>query len=362
MTRATVNLALAPLGAGDLIDRTVRLYRRHFATLVRMSMPPVVISATGGVLWTVGFRSVAVTDSSTLFVVYVALAAVGLLLQFGGVVLYVVVMGGATRNLVAHLLSGEPVTVRTVYRSVRERFWRLVGATLVVGAWLGFVMCVVLFGWLMVIGVMTMIIGLFNLGLALPSWMLGIGVFLISLLGGAGALWAFVYFGGLLAYVLQAMMVEGRGVFQSISRSMTLARGHLRRLAAMFFFTTCASYSAWLLLVTPLLYIGVVEGLNLNPFAAEETPIWYQIGFQVLWQASSILLAPVWMLGLSLLYIDERVRQEGFDIELAAARVFGDIPALPTGTAMPLAPALARRPVPATLVAVDNSRSSETHS
>ncbi len=29
------DLALAPLGAGDLIDRAVRLYRGHFLTLIR---------------------------------------------------------------------------------------------------------------------------------------------------------------------------------------------------------------------------------------------------------------------------------------------------------------------------------------
>ena len=35
------DLALAPLGAGDLIDRAVRLYRRHFLTLIRIAAPPV---------------------------------------------------------------------------------------------------------------------------------------------------------------------------------------------------------------------------------------------------------------------------------------------------------------------------------
>ena len=35
---------------------------------------------------------------------------------------------------------------------------------------------------------------------------------------------------------------------------------------------------------------------------------------------SSILLAPVWMLGMSLPYVDERVRHEGYDIELMASQ------------------------------------------
>ncbi len=38
-------LSLAPLGAGDLIDRAVRMYRHHFFTLIRIAAPPVLVSA-----------------------------------------------------------------------------------------------------------------------------------------------------------------------------------------------------------------------------------------------------------------------------------------------------------------------------
>jgi hypothetical protein len=44
------------------------------------------------------------------------------------------------------------------------------------------------------------------------------------------------------------------------------------------------------------------------------------------------------MLGLSLLYVDERVRHEGYDIELMAARQLGELPDVnvssPLGTAL----------------------------
>ena len=33
-------LALAPLGAADLIDRAVRMYRQYFFTLIRIAAPP----------------------------------------------------------------------------------------------------------------------------------------------------------------------------------------------------------------------------------------------------------------------------------------------------------------------------------
>jgi hypothetical protein len=45
------------------------------------------------------------------------------------------------------------------------------------------------------------------------------------------------------------------------------------------------------------------------------------------------------------LYVDERVRHEGYDIELMAARNLGEIPAVPTQYANPLQPALSNTPI-----------------
>jgi len=51
--------------------------------------------------------------------------------------------------------------------------------------------------------------------------------------------------------------------------------------------------------------------------------------------------------GLCLLYVDERVRHEGYDIELMAARRLGEIPAVPQTYINPLQPALASQKLPA---------------
>ena len=54
-------LPLAPLGAGDLIDRAVRLYRRHLFVLIRTAAPPVIIVAAGWILFSLSARRVFVT-------------------------------------------------------------------------------------------------------------------------------------------------------------------------------------------------------------------------------------------------------------------------------------------------------------
>jgi len=109
---------------------------------------------------------------------------------------------------------------------------------------------------------------------------------------------------------------------------------------AMFLFTTFATYSALMLLLIPLGWYGYLNGVDLFSLDGSDQPVWYAVGYQVVAQLSTILLMPVWMLGLSLLYVDERVRHEGYDIELMAARAFGEMPALPAGSHVPLAPAL----------------------
>lgn len=335
MDSADNQLALVPLGAGDLIDRAVRLYRRHFMTLVRIAAPPVLVSSIGWVLLTVGWREAFVTASETSLAVYVLLACAGFMLWIIGLLLTGVVLGGATRNLVAHLLSNEPVSVRTTYRNVRARFGALLGAAILVGLLL-FVFAVLAF---IVLYIVFLFAFLAMMAFSqLTGWLGAIVGFLGFLLGLACALWVFFFLAGRFAYVPQAIMVEGKGVFDAISRSTQLASGNVRRLAAMTIFTTFATYSTLMILLIPLGWYGYLNGIS--PWDSGEWPAWYAIGYSVLLQSSSILLTPVWLLGLSLLYVDERVRHEGYDVELMASRQLGEMPKLEGGRAAPYAPAL----------------------
>src|SRR5256884_3802653 len=88
------DLSLAPLGAGDLIDRAVRLYRRHFMTLIRIAAPPVIINTLGSLLLTLGGLSTWSAGGVVLLSLLMFLIQVGL---------NVIVIGGASRNLITHL-------------------------------------------------------------------------------------------------------------------------------------------------------------------------------------------------------------------------------------------------------------------
>ena len=339
-TSSANDLHLVPLGAGDLIDRAVRLYRRHLFTLLRIAAPPVVVSAIGWVLWTIATRQVFSTPDTATLLFYILLIFVALVLVVGGHIFSLIVMGGASRNLVTHLLWGEPVLVRTTYAAVRSRFWSLLGATLLVVMWLGLAMMVASTAGYF-IAIILIFVGVFLAQVA-PPWLIVIVAIVGSLLALAVSLWLFFFMAGKVAYVPQVLLVEGKRVFEAIGRSFSLARGNVRRLMAMTFFITFATYSALMLLVIPLGWYGYLNGVSPEPWNASQWPVWYAIGYSVLEPLSSILLAPVWMLGMSLLYVDERVRHEGYDIELMASQKLDPMPQIDVTS--PFAPAISSGP------------------
>ena len=251
-----------------------------------------------------------------------------------GYLAILVVMGGATRTLVAHLLRNDPVTAQATYRAVRSRFWGLVVASIVVMLWIfASFLAASSAGQMAVMIIFVVCIALANLSMWLAIIIGVIG----ALVSTAFSLWFFFFIVGRVAYVPQVMLVEGKGVIEAVGRSITLAKGNVRRLMAMTLFTTFGTISALIILLAAIRLLGSISGVNQEQPA--EWPAWYAIAISILGPLSAILLTPVWMLGLSLLYVDERVRHEGYDIELMAARQLGEVPDIinvtsPLGTAL----------------------------
>src|SRR2546422_10729718 len=186
--------SLAPRGGANVRDRTVGPKRRHFITLIRIAAPPVIISALGSVLVTIGFRELTATGSSALLAVYFLVLTSGVVLYFCGTVFSLIVMGGATRNLVTHLLWNEPVTASATYAAVRSRFWGLLGATLVVMVWVGIAVSITFVAWYMVFA--FVIFGSVMLAQIAPIWLSAfvgvVGFIAVSVLG----LWLLFFLAG----------------------------------------------------------------------------------------------------------------------------------------------------------------------
>lgn len=340
------NITLAPLGAGDLIDRAVRFYRKNFWTFVLIAAPPIVLGTLISVGWTFAGRrifSVGASADPTERIFYYAFAGFGnLIIWLAETIATIIVMGGASRNFVRHLLFGETITFRETYKNAGKRLGGLSVAATIICVLLGIAGFIIFyFGLIAAVLIVAFTVSIF---LSVPFL-----AFIVSFALGStvifGTGWLFFLLASRFAYVPQTMLVEGLGVGAAFGRSFSLASGNVKRFAALFVFTTAATYSALALLYIPLGWLAFANGINIFSFDSDVISGWYQIAAQFVWQASFILLMPVWMIGLCLLYVDERVRHEGYDIELLAARNLDEIPAHAQTVGNPLQPALAPHPV-----------------
>ena len=336
--------SLTKLGAGDLIDQAVRFYRKNFWTFVGIAAPPIFAGTFISIFWGYLGRSLfnvgAVRDPTELSVYYVFLGLGNLLIWLVESVAIVSVMGGASRNFVRHILFGEAITFRETYVNTKNRLGGLIVASSII------IILVVFAGYFilaigMVIGLIA--VGLTALALSFSPILMTDRFCSFNCSDHVFYALAFLSAGFALCVCSAGDARRRSGIFAAIGRSTSLASGNVKRFAALFIFTIVATYSALALFYVPLGWYAWANGVEIITFDRDVIPVWYEIASQVVSQISLILLMPVWMIGLCLLYIDERVRHEGYDIELMAARRLGDIPKVPSTFVNPLHPALANQ-------------------
>src|SRR5215213_1241182 len=111
---STQTMSLAPLGAGDLIDRAVRLYRNNFWTFVWIASPPIILGTLFTIGWTMLGRelfSFGASRNPDDYVLSWFFTGIGnMFIWLIEIIAVFSVMGGASRNFVRHLLFGEPIT------------------------------------------------------------------------------------------------------------------------------------------------------------------------------------------------------------------------------------------------------------
>jgi len=338
VNEAIKNYSLPPIGAGDLIDRAVRLYRRHFLTFFFIAFPPVVIGTFFSTGWWLFFN----------FLFHIERESANLLVLIGNLVFWFIemmlvlsVMGGASRNFVRHIIFGTPFSFRETYSNTFSKFFSLLLASFLILTNLILLATLIFFFFLPFLIVFSLYFIYSAFGDHFISILLGILAFLI---------WLFFSFklffmvASRFAYIPQIMMVEGRNFSSAISRSFSLAKESTNQVYALFVFTFFATMSALALFYVPLsLYAHHVSGMEEFILSSDNVPMWYLIANTLIFQLSLILLSPVLMIGLSLLYIDSRIRHEGYDIELMAKRILGEIPSLPERYKSPLEPALVEK-------------------
>jgi hypothetical protein len=280
---------LRPLTVGDLFDETIKIYRRHFGQLIGlaafMQVPTLLafllVGGTAAVAVLASGQDIDPSDTSFIVGILGA-AAVAMLVA----IVTAPVGLSAMLQAIAEARFGRRIGLGEAIRRGFRRYWGLLGLGLVYTIAVGLM-------WLTILGIP------FGIYFSV-AWGLCVAVYL----------------------------VEGTGVFESLSRSRALVRGMWwRTLGIALLFTLFQSVIGWIISF-PLGFIAGVVGA-LTP---QSTGV--QAGMAAVNMLGSllggILPLPVLYIGWMLYYFDLRVRKEGLDLQMRAGEI--GQPAVEAGT------------------------------
>lgn len=291
---------LRPMSTGQLLDHTFALYRKNFLLFVGIAT----VGPAANVIFqllTVG-ANLGSPFGARRAATGTALATMGLGMFFGYIVLLagMAISHAATVKAVAAVHLGRETSIGGAYKALRGRIWSLFGTLGLIMLWMA----------LAVVGITVVMVpvfmGIAALGRTAPgpagAVVAGIVGFVIVLSVFAAIIAIYVRY----ALAIQACVVEGLGPRASLKRSVFLSKGSRWRVVVI--------YLVFVLLSVILgaglgALAGGVGALLHNRIAA--AVLIYLAGF-----IAGSITGPLATIGLSLLYYDERVRKEAFDLQL----------------------------------------------
>jgi len=264
--------ALRPLSTGELLDRTFSLYRSHFGLFIGIfALPHLAVLAFQCV--GIAFQSPGNQLSNILMT---------LVWSMGALLLTVIVSAAsqaATVVAVSQVHLDRPASVMDSFSRVKGEIGGVIWLSFLVG--------------------------------------LGVGAGFIALIV-PGVLLALMW-----SLAVPAKILENRGATDAMSRSSDLTKGDRGRIFVIWLLFIVLSIGISLLLQWP---VELAAGVSSRGALQRTTAIW-QVASLVATFVSECLVGPLGTIAFSLLYYDERVRKEAFDLQLMMTTL--DAAALP---------------------------------
>ncbi|OKK07533.1 hypothetical protein AMK26_00025 [Streptomyces sp. CB03234] len=304
-------IPLRPLGVGEILDGAVSTLRAHWRTVLGITITVSVITKIGDVLLQ---RYVVPappqlkrnpTPQEALDQLVQSLKAS--LLSLGPTMALTLIGTFITTALLTIVISravlGRPVTLSDAWREARPRLPQLLGLTLL----------------LPLLSVAIMTVGLLP-GLLLDGTAAGV---LLTVLGGLTAAvvvtWLLVRF----SLSSSALMLERQGVAASLRRSAKLVQGAWWRIFGILMLTMLLLTLITMIIGLPFAFVALaVDGDGLGGLITGTTT---EFGwpFLIITGVGAVIAASITYpisSGVSvLLYIDQRIRREALDLDLARA-------------------------------------------
>ncbi|MQS12482.1 hypothetical protein F7Q99_09325 [Streptomyces kaniharaensis] len=290
-------IPLRPLGLGELLDGSVATIRKHWRTALSLSLGIAVLQQAGGI----GAELLVGGKTGDFTSVLVSLVSLPVDLLLG------VIATALLTVVVSRAILGQSVTIREAWRDARPRMLQLLGLTLLTALIVG---GVTLLGFAPLIGYAVA-------GAAQPA-IIGLLV-IVGLLSLPAAVWLWIR----LSLAAPALMLEKQGVMTALSRSRRLVRGEWWRIFGITLLSQLIAFVVSCVIAIPFTTVGLVLGLgDLQRQVASGgagLPMAMLITTAIAGVISATLTIP-FTAGIGvLLYVDQRIRREALDIELARA-------------------------------------------
>jgi len=310
---------LEPISTGDVIDRSVRLYRRNFTPLVAITAVPTLIGYVVSLMFWHGYTSLltSTTSSRGVPVTAVWMLAIGGLGYPVWAYVQLLTVSGLSRVVGDHLMLGEQITVRRCFAAVRRRLGAitLMGLLLIVMLFAAYiVVSIVLFVLIMLVGLIVGVIA----AAGLPQWMMTVMLVVTVIVAVALSLLFICVVVARVVFLPQIVMIEGQSAGNALGRAIRLGKGNWYRVGAIAVFTYFVHLSLLAAFTFPVLIALYFAGVLSAGFFLGPT---WSILSTSFGQISTLLSLPIWIVSFTLLYFDSRVRKEAYDLDLIAREI-----------------------------------------
>lgn len=290
---------LRPMNSGEILDRTFNLYRNNFILFAGIAaLAAVFLVVMTGTLIVLGLS---VSNPDPRMDPRELFAKLGIFL--GATVLFYLFIGsfttGATIYAVSKVHLGQTVTIKDSYARVLPRLPRIIGIVLlIVLIMIGLILLVYLT--VFVLGLLLALIFAGTGGKTIAAIITGIFVVFAVIAGYILVAWFYLRY----ALAVPACVLENTGAAQSLKRSFFLAKGSLWRIFLIYLLMGIINAALSLALQLPgNLFIRTA------PMVA------------VVWQLAATFISfsvsyPISTIAISLIYYDQRIRKEAFDLQI----------------------------------------------
>jgi len=307
-----MNSQLRPMALGEILDRTAELYRNHFLLFVGIS------SIFAGIMLAVQLlyvRSLVLLGYPNMMAHFQWGTASGAVFEALVILMLAGLSIAANNRAVAWVYLDKPASIRAAAKSVLPRLRTYLWLMTITGfrAWAPFAALYVVF-----IAVaftvlphdfMTNPMAMQGAAQRNPGAIMaaGLGMLVLSpflILATLHGVWMSLRY----SLAVPACVVEELRATSAIKRSIQLSLGSRGRIFVL-----------GLLVYAVRMLLGILFGFPLIALAVKHPghplPVGWLMFQQVGVFVSSSLIGPIYSIGLTLFYYDQRIRKEGFDIE-----------------------------------------------